>query len=89
MKEEIIKKINIYQKSGRLQLEDVDDSDLEEYCKRVSLLLKSKEISIVRVTSGCAIIRPSDTSAIVVTEEKTIEKKKEKSKEIEDVITDD
>ncbi len=90
MKIETKKKITIYQETATIEMYDEDDSNIEEYSKRLSTLLKSKDVSIFRVTDGCLIIRPSETTAILVKEEKLSEpKKKEKIKqEKEDIITD-
>ncbi len=59
--------------SGSLYLQDDDDSDITEYTKRLTSLLKSENVVILETTDGNAILKPNKVDAIFVTDVKSLE----------------
>jgi len=82
-----------------LIIEDIDDTELDEYTQNLSKLLSVGNVTIIETSESSHIIRPQKIVSITVTEEgkpkrkytkKKIVKKEEsiKEKTQEDIITD-
>ena len=90
-----MKKLTISQEGcSPVVISDDDDSNLEEYTKKLSDLLRAGNVSILHTNKSSTIIRPSKITSIIVEpiEEVKVKKsepvKKEKPKVQEDIITD-
>lgn len=68
-----MKNLNIYQKGSvvPIKLIDDDNSDLDEYSKKVSSFFESKNVVILKVSSGSLIIRPNTVLSIFVSDNGT------------------
>ncbi len=95
-----MRKIIIHQNESQ-KIEIVDDSDepLDEYCNRLSSLMKMGNVAILKTSSASVILRPSKVVGIQVEDDASLqqeplpitppeESKAEPKKEIEDIITD-
>jgi hypothetical protein len=81
--------------SNNLHIRDDDDTELNEYVKKLSEVLKSGNVTILETSTGSAILRPNKISSILVeeiSESAEVEDKQmlqvEKSEKHEDIITD-
>lgn len=98
-----MKRISIYQKSGMIDLFDDSDIPTDEYCSKLSELMKMGNIAILKTTEASVVLRPSKIAGIKVTEILLDEKQEEinqslsehtppeepqKTEEIQDIITD-
>lgn len=88
-----MKEITIFQYGiSPLHISDNDDSNISEYTKKISSLLKAENVLILETTSGNIILRPHKISSIQVVEkkeEKVDNKPEEQVVNIgEDFITD-
>ena len=64
-----MKKIVIQQENSEsLILFDNDQSNLTEYTKKISELLKSTKVCILETTCGVVTLKPSKTNSIFITE---------------------
>jgi len=79
-----MKKIEVFQENvDRVELFDLDDSDIFEYVKSLSSLLELSKVSVLHTTSASLILRPSKVVSFLVSEvEKDVEEVKE------EVVTD-
>jgi len=95
-----MRKITIYQSDAQ-NIEILDDSDesMDDYCSRLSKLMKMGNVAILKTSTFSVVLRPSKVVGIKVEDSTTSEtetpplviKSKEievKPKEIEDIITD-
>ena len=92
-----MRKICLNHKDGsKVVVFDESDVDIDEYCVSLSQIFTMSNVSILKTTGDNVILRPSCIQSILVQEEKDIEPvveetlppPKEKTKIIEDVITD-
>ena len=97
-----MKEIIIEKKNGpSLFLQDNDDGNIVEYARKCSKILESNNVSVLETSSSCVVLRPSEITAIQVTESKdkveddldvkaqpTVELDVQEPKIIEDIITD-
>ena len=68
-----MKKILIHSETGELiNLNDDDESPLNEYTRNLSSSMKSKNIIILETTDKAVILRPHTINAIEVVEEESI-----------------
>ena len=88
-----MKVIKIYHENCEPQeLLDNDDSNLEEYSKKISKVLEASKVTILLTSSCCLITRPTKITSIIVSDstEVGLETKSlpeiEESKEVEDSI---
>lgn len=71
-----MKTIKIFQENApTIELYDDDSGDILEYSMRLSELLKSTDIEIIKTTSGCAILKPSEIKSMLVNNQKSKVKK--------------
>lgn len=68
-----MKRITIFQENiVPIIIEDIDDSKIDEYAKKLSRILESNNISLLHTSSESIIIRPNKISAIVIFDDKEI-----------------
>jgi hypothetical protein len=94
-----MRKITIHQNDTQ-NIEVLDDSSepIDEYCNRLSELMKMGNIAILKTSSASVVLRPSKVVGIKVEDSATSETEippiisseetKAKPKESEDIITD-
>lgn len=97
-----MRQITIYQSDAQ-KIEILDDSDksIDQYCSRLSELMKMGNIAILETSTSSVILRPSKIIGITVKEinkgtspqvkilpENKKVKTKQKPEKIEDIITD-
>ena len=92
-----MRKITIHQNDTE-NIEVFDDSDepLDEYCGRLSELMKMGNVAILKTSSASVVLRPSKVVGIKVEEDESSlsppiippEDPKAESQETEDIITD-
>lgn len=76
-----MKKITIFQEhTTPLVVNDRDNSEVEDYSKRISALLENNNISILHTSSCSVVLRPNKISSIVVSEYNTPAKEKKPTK---------
>jgi len=94
-----MKKVEVFQENvDKVELFDLDDSDISDYVKSLSSLLELSKVSVLHTTSASIILRPSKVVSLLVSEvEKDVEEVKEEvvvdkkpivSEEHIDTITD-
>jgi len=91
-----MKKITIFQDhTTPLTIEDVDNTSIGEYSRKISNLLQNNNVSILFASSCSVVLRPNKISSIVVEEvelptqqQKKIKSSPKKIEEHEDIIHD-
>ena len=94
-----MKRIEVFQENAdRVELFDLDNSDIFDYTQSLSSLLELSKVSVLHTTSGSVILRPSKVISLLVSEvekdvgevkeEATLDKKSLSSKEHIDILTD-
>ena len=92
----MMKKITIFQDhTTPLTIEDVDNTSIGEYSRKISNLLQNNNVSILFASSCSVVLRPNKISSIVVEEvelptqqQKKIKSSPKKIEEHEDIIHD-
>lgn len=94
-----MKKVEVFQENvGKVELFDLDDSDISDYVQSLSSLLELSKVSVLHTTSASIILRPSKVVSLLVSEvekdvkevkeEVVVDKKSIVSEEHIDTITD-
>lgn len=94
-----MRKITIHQNDTQnIEVSDDSDEPIDEYCNRLSELMKMGNIAILRTSSASVVLRPSKVVGIKVEDSATSETEipptisseetKAKPEESEDIITD-
>ena len=64
-----MKKVEVFQENvDKVELFDLDDSDISDYVKSLSSLLELSKVSVLHTTSASIILRPSKVVSLLVTE---------------------
>jgi len=64
-----LKLITIYQENNTpFTIEDEDNSNLEDFSRKIATLLESGNVSILHTSSGSIVVRPNKISSIFVCE---------------------
>lgn len=92
----MMKRIVVIQENvERIELFDLDETDIDEYAQKLSSLLELSNASILHTSSASIILRPSKVVSLLVseidgeeTDTKEIYKKVEDQPKDEDIITD-
>ena len=93
-----MRKITIHQSDAE-NINILDDSDepIEQFCNKLSELMKMGNVAIVKTSSASVVLRPSKVVGIKVEEKETSQtvdlppeenQVEEKQEETEDIITD-
>ena len=85
-----MKKVKIYQKDiiEPIELDDNDESNLDDYSKQISAIFKSNNIVILKTKSDSLVIRPQSISSVLISNIEEVEKIEEKEEILEDIITE-
>ena len=85
-----MKKVKIYQKDiiEPIELDDNDESNLDDYSKQISAIFKSNNIVILKTQSDSLVIRPQSISSVLISNIEEVEKIEEKEEILEDIITE-
>ena len=93
-----MKILNVYQNGSSIPITLIDDdnSNLNEYSKKVSDILESKNVVILSVSSGSLVIRPHTITSILISDDEEIKPNEEiddsldeeKKEEPIDIITE-
>ena len=85
-----MKKVKIYQKDiiEPIELDDNDESNLDDYSKQISAIFKSNNIVILKTQSDSLVIRPQSISSVLISNIEEVEKIEEKEEIHEDIITE-
>jgi len=81
-----MKKVIVYHENVEpIVLFDQDDASLEDYSDKISSAFQGTNVSLLKVTSGTAVLRPHKLVCIVVSEE---EKESIVKEEPLDIVSD-
>ena len=85
-----MKKVKIYQKDivEPIELDDNDESDIDDYSKQISAIFKSNNIVILKTQSDSLVIRPQSISSVLISNIEEVEEVEEKEEIHEDIITE-
>jgi len=73
-----MKKISIFQEnSDKVELFDLDSSDLQTYTKKLSSLFELSNVSVLHTSTSSIILRPIKVVSLLVTETEEDEEKVE------------
>jgi len=98
-----MRRISIYQESGMVDVFDDSDTPIDEYCSKLSELMKMGNIAILKTTEASVVLRPSKITGIKVKDlflnenlddsetqpsKNTPPEEPQKTEEVQDIITD-
>lgn len=94
-----MKQIVIHQENSHpLYIVDEDETQIDEYSKRLSVILEASNVTILETSSGCVILRPHRINSIEVKIQDikiniepntTQDNQEEKTKNIKETLTNE
>jgi hypothetical protein len=92
-----MKQILIFQENAStISIEDDDDSNIEEFTKKISSLLESNNVSLLHTSRASVVLRPNKITSVVVYDidienllpDQSSKQKEPEKQESEDIISD-